>query len=355
VNADWAPGCHGEEAELLEYLRSLGATPAQIDAAREEDSLPGLAADLLLAPSEHVTTAELARRTGTDEQTVRRIFGLLGLDTAHLDDLLTAGDEAVVRLAQRSAEQPTMAIDEVLRVIGTASARVADAGVTAYVRSVEGALAASGATQRQLAVAAREAAELGVALGAVLGPVFLHHLRAAVGWQRRVMTGVTDRGTARVAVGFVDLVGFTPMSQRLRPAELGELVSRVEGAAYDIVTTSRGRLIKHIGDEVMFGCTSVDDACKVALALVDAFTIDGVEPRGGLCFGEVLTRHGDFYGPVVNLAARLTDLAVPGEILVDDSVTLASDGATQFVPAGRRVVKGFDEPVRVHTVDRQPA
>lgn len=60
----------------------------------------------------------------------------------------------------------------------------------------------------------------------------------------------------------------------------------------------------------------------------------------------MLFRHGDYYGPVVNLAARLADQAVPGELLVDD-VTAADARDLVFEPGGRRELKGFDKPVRV--------
>ena len=61
---------------------------------------------------------------------------------------------------------------------------------------------------------------------------------------------------------------------------------------------------------------SAHDAARIALALIAEFTTD-IQPRGGLCYGEVLTLRGDYYGPIVNLAARLADQAVPGEVLID--------------------------------------
>ena len=87
---------------------------------------------------------------------------------------------------------------------------------------------------------------------------------------------------------------------------------------------------------------------RIVADLAAAFTDDGTQPRGGLVFGEVLFRHGDYYGPIVNLAARLVDAAIPGEALVDRSVVEAmKDDDQVFEPAGRRMLKGFDEPVAV--------
>ena len=72
----------------------------------------------------------------------------------------------------------------------------------------------------------------------------------------------------------------------------------------------------------------------------------GVVPRGGLAHGDLVNIHGDYFGPIVNLAARLVDAAIPGEVLVTD--TVAEQVGSER--AGRRMLKGFDEPVSVHTL-----
>ena len=98
--------------------------------------------------------------------------------------------------------------------------------------------------------------------------------------------------------------------------------------------------------------------CEVALGLTESFRRDGshVTPRGGVTYGSVLARGGDFYGPTVNLAARVADLAVPDEVLVDEelrrTVSATGDRFT-FESAGRRMLKGFDEPVALYSLARR--
>jgi adenylate cyclase len=116
---------------------------------------------------------------------------------------------------------------------------------------------------------------------------------------------VADRELARLAIGFVDLVGSTTMQAALDPAALGEQVSQFEARAFDVTTAGGGRLVKFIGDEIMVAAIDPVAGVRIVGDLVAAFTEDGTQPRGGLVFGEVLFRHGDYYGPVVNLAARL--------------------------------------------------
>ena len=95
---------------------------------------------------------------------------------------------------------------------------------------------------------------------------------------------------------------------------------------YDIVLRAGARVVKLIGDEVMFVTVDADAACRAALALMDGFVaVDArVVPRGGVAFGNVLVRGGDYYGPVVNLASRLVDEAVPEEVLATTEVRRAA-------------------------------
>jgi adenylate cyclase len=157
----------------------------------------------------------------------------------------------------------------------------------------------------------------------------------------------------RLAIGFVDLVGFTSLSRRLPSAELLDLIGRFEARAFEVASARRGRIVKHIGDEVMFAALDANSGCAMAVALMRAFDTEGLEPRGGLVFGDVISRLGDYYGPVVNLASRLADTAIPNELLVD-AATATSATDFRFDPAGRRLLKGFDAPVEVYSLAGVP-
>ena len=111
--------------------------------------------------------------------------------------------------------------------------------------------------------------------------------------------------TVRGCVGFVDLVGSTTLSRRLSPRELAAFVDRFEEVASAVATRFGGRVVKFIGDEVMVVTARPGAACDIALTLIERFAADGtVTPRGGIASGALLDRSGDYYGPVVNLAAR---------------------------------------------------
>ena len=149
-----------------------------------------------------------------------------------------------------------------------------------------------------------------------------------------------------LTIGFVDLNGFTSRSASMSPTELLDLVMTFEAASVDLVADHGGRLVKLIGDEVMFTAVEPSEACAIAAGLVRQADRLAGGGRAGLAHGHVISSGGDVYGDIVNLAARIVDVAVPGEVLVNEAITARADGLP-FEPAGRRQLKGFAEPVRL--------
>ena len=137
------------------------------------------------------------------------------------------------------------------------------------------------------------------------------------------------------ALGFVDMVSFTSSSARLSPHELAALVQGFEFTARDVITSHGARVVKTIGDAVLFAADDVTTAARVALALLSAIHArpDLLPVRGSVVWGRVISRSGDVFGPVVNLAARLVDVAPPDTILMDPSTSerlAASPSAAEF-------------------------
>ena len=124
------------------------------------------------------------------------------------------------------------------------------------------------------------------------------------------------------AIGFADLVGFTALSQQISTEDLSEVVDRFERLAYDTVARLGGRVVKMIGDEVMFAVDDPHEAVAIALELSDTYRNDDElsDVRVGLSWGPVLAREGDCFGPVVNAAARIVNVAYPGTVVVSNEV-----------------------------------
>lgn len=346
-----------DRAAARQLLRELGASDEQLAAAEEGRDLQGFASDLVLSRGRTLGAADIAARCSIDVDRVTSMWRNVGI--AVPDDatpLFSEEDAAISEVILTRGVFSDHKGDDVLRVVGGSIARIAEAVVAAYVQIVEPELEEAGATQVERVERNLEATELGIAVGAGLGALFQHHLRQAIDRQRLSQEGTARRELARVTVGFLDLVGFTSLSSRLDPAELAAVVTRFEVRAFDVASELGGRVVKHIGDEVMFVALDPAAACRIALTLTELFLADGTEPRGGLCTGDVLVQHGDYYGPVVNLASRLTDAAVPGEVLADEGLVAVvgeEHAEIAFEPAGRRLLKGFDDTVRVFTLARR--
>lgn len=134
------------------------------------------------------------------------------------------------------------------------------------------------------------------------------------------------------AVGFTDMVGYTRMTRGLDSAELTQVLDRFEGLTGDVVAEGRGRVVKTIGDEVLFVCESARAAADIALELAARAAAEHGLPqvRTGLAHGAVLSRFGDVYGAAVNIAARLTAVARPGTVLVNTALAGELADATAY-------------------------
>lgn len=340
---------------LIEWLSANGISIAQMQEALRGTglSLTGLAADLKIRPGRRMSAREVATRTGLTVEQVLTLSLATGLPPRSAEEAVYT-DDSIATMAAFSTATSIFGEDATLRflrVVGSSLARIAEAAVTLFQVNVEGPLRQAGGTDLELARENMRAIETLGDVRAMLQSLFSAHMERAVRYFRVGPRSSVD--TVPLAVGFVDLVGFTTLARRMSSRELALVIERFEETAYDVATARDGRVVKLIGDEVMFVARHASAACEIALTLVERFAGDpAVTPRGGLAVGELVLRGGDYYGPVVNLAARVADLAVPGELLVTPEVATAAGDAFRFDPAGKRMLKGFEEPVALHTLER---
>lgn len=311
----------------------------------------------LLAGDGRYTRLEVAERAGIDLEEARRLWRALGFP--EVDDeqrVFTSAD--VAALADAAALIAGDIVDgdglvELARPLGNLMSRLA-AAQTNFISEVLGARIAEGHTPEDPQLPSQLAAEALITTRELLPTLerttvyaWRRHLAAEVG--RALFPNGSGPDVAAesrlAAVGFIDLTGYTRLSRNVDLTELAKVLDQFETVVLDTVVAHGGRVIKNLGDEILFVIDDPIAAAEATLELVDFFTAEDALPQvhAGLAYGSVLDRGGDVYGPVVNVAARLASLARKGTIRVDQAMATELHAADQFTVSARapRRVRGY--------------
>ncbi|AGM08945.1 adenylate/guanylate cyclase domain-containing protein [Amycolatopsis keratiniphila] len=293
---------------------------------------------ILLGGKRKYTRLEVAEKAGVPEERSRRLWRALGFATVDDDEVVfTDADIEAIRTADQLMNSglidPSIEL-AVTRALGQHLSRLAEWQVhmlwTMITENKE-----IGSSERQIG---RLVERLLPELEKVQEFVWRRHLAAYAG---RAMAQPDEDLEARTeVVGFVDMVGYTRLTRQVDEEELTDILDRFESVATEVIADHHGRIVKMIGDEVLFVADSAVDGAEIALALSQRADADEALPsvRAGLASGRILSRFGDVYGSVVNLAARLTSTARPGTILVDKELATELSEFPQFEVRTRRPV-----------------
>lgn len=280
------------------------------------------AVDEILFPGiAHYSSAETAGRADVDPELATRLWRTMGFTETSPDEPAFYPEDAEALTIAGQVLADGTPIESVIR-----QTRVMNAAVSRIAESLADEAVAALQVERQ---AGASDSELQETLRSVIVPeryeklmgYFLRrHIRAAL-W-RKLATPESELGHATLAVGFVDLVRFTALTEDVAEDELDALISRFGDVAQDRIASGGGRMVKMIGDEVMFVADDPTLGTTIALDLVDAYSSDEQLPsaRAGVAWGEVLSREGDYFGPVVNLASRIVDVARPESVVASESL-----------------------------------
>jgi adenylate cyclase len=310
-------------AELVALLRAYGVSDDEIEQAKEDQHLVLLAIDRLALGQElRYDLAAACDGTGLPEEELRHIWRSLGFPDPKpgekiFSDVDLGNLAAVADLMHSGVVSPEVTYG-MTRVIGSSMARIASAlidAVSAQSDQVEAAVVDDEELAEVLEPVASESGGFLPMFPDVLEQVWRRHLQVAA--RRRLLRGDPEDGPGQI-VGFADLVGFTALAQQVSDEELAEVVDQFERLAYDVVVAGGGRVVKMIGDEVMFLADDPVFAAEIALGLAEA-SRDAAElsdVRVGMAVGPVIEREGDAFGVTVNLASRATAIAYPGTVVV---------------------------------------
>ncbi|TKJ29285.1 adenylate/guanylate cyclase domain-containing protein [Blastococcus sp. CCUG 61487] len=304
---------------------------------------------LLLDGPRRYTRLQVAEMAGMPSSRTQRLWRALGFPDA-ADDAVAFTDADVRALEVLSTLIRSGFVgpyDEasIARVMGQSLARLADWQTDMLADALARGAGAGGDPDEPVAsadavVAAAEA--LLPRLREMQDYVWRRHLAANA---ERLLAAGTPGDRRELAVGFVDLVGYTSRSRGMGGQELGQMVEDFESMAAEVIARHHGRVVKTAGDGVLFSAATAVDAVEIGLLLPQAWESEERLPlRVGAAYGRVLTRLGDIYSPVVNLAARLTSLARPGTLLVDRDLADRIRQLPEYEvrPLRRVSVRGYD-------------
>jgi class 3 adenylate cyclase len=339
-----------ERRRLEELLRRLGATAEEIRAAMQTGSAGALALEVAVRDGRAaLTPAEAAGAAGLSEEEFAELWRALGLSAAS-----SVGPQRVAPSMADTLPVLTAAMNNWLgpetalglaRVIGSTTAQLAEAVVDAFRMGYEVPELATGTSYTEVVERYVELTRASLpSLEQLIGATLEAHLV-------RVAGGVWAPDDDQVSpsrllfVGFADLVGYTALSRTLSPGELHRLLATFEVTVAEAVARHGGRLVKLIGDGAMYVADSAAAGCAAALDIC-ARTAETNLPavRVGADIGPVISRSGDYFGEVVNRAARLVALARPAAVVVTDAVVEALGEGWPVEQLPPQALKGFQAP-----------
>jgi adenylate cyclase len=313
----------------------------------------------LLGQEPTLTAAEAAARAGLPLRQARRLWRTLGFPERGDERAYNEDDVAAISAVANVVNEGLIDFDlaqNVVRGVGLSMARLADWEVGALIQRIEAAFVEDGGPGSSPTAATDWALDkYGDRFEVILLYAWRRHLAAAVARVESMRAIDADPHTTDLTVGFADIVSFTALSNELSREKIGDLVEVFEARCGDVIAANGGRLIKSMGDAVLFVNEGALGAFETAEGIIKVVGRDKRMPdvRIGLATGSVVMRLGDVFGPPVNLAARLTAVARRNRVIVDrETADALPNELIETRPLPARPMRGFGvlEPLTARRV-----
>jgi adenylate cyclase len=349
------------QARVVARMRERGYSLEDLREAGREGRLAfGFTEELFPAPVETLTLEDVAAETGLEPELIERILVILGTPVGQQREL-GADDAAALRHCARvlAAGFPLVAFLQLVRVYVQSMRRIADAEVRLFHLYVHEPLIRDAVPELEMA------AEMGELAGDILplaAPLteYLHnrylrffleqdvvgHMEAGLGAD----TAEIELGQVTMTLCFIDLSGFTRYTEEEGDMEALDVIENFVETV-EATLPPEAAIVKTIGDEVMVVSPDAASLTEWAVGLLDRFP-RRPRPRVGIHCGEAVYRDGDYFGSQVNLAHRVVNRALAGEVLVTDRVAtaIAEREQLEFEPIGQVSLKGFPVPTDLFVV-----
>ena len=355
-----------ERLALLDYLTERGATIEQMVEAHRNGMLPGVAGDLVTqGKTPMAKVRDIAAESGVSLPRVLRALLAAGIPA----DPDTEVPAELVRLMEAFEQGAELMGDEAIlaftRVLGGTAITIAEAAVALFFAELGPGTVREGPDELARARISEAATTAFTQVPDVLARMVMDAFERAQRRAERARSWLApfsaeeadaEGPTEVVALGFVDLVGSTAWAQTMNLRDQNLALTRFESAAWSSAILAGGRVIKTIGDEVFFVAPTADAACRIGTEVCHAAAFDPLLPaaRGAVGIGPAIPREGDYFGPLVNLLARLVKVGEPGEFIVTEAVAKELSSDEWLVrPLEPAELRGIEGPQRTFHVERR--
>ncbi len=350
------------QARVVARMRERGYSLEDLKTAGREGRLAfGFAEELFSSAEERLTVEAVAAETGLEPELIERILVILGTPVDRRGEV-SEEDAAALRHCARvlAAGFPLVAFLQLVRVYAQSMRRIADAEVRLFHLYVHEPLIRDAVPELEMA---EEMGELAADVLPLAAPLtdYLHrrYLRFfveqdVVGHMESdaaaVDTAEIELGHVHIALCFIDLTGFTRYTEEEGDIEALDVVENFV-ASVEATLPREATIVKTIGDEVMVVSPDPATLTEWAVDFLSRFT-HSPQPRVGIHFGDAVYRDGDYFGSQVNLAHRIVNRALAGEVLITDTVCHAIEASDrlQFEGIGQVSLKGFPVPTELFVV-----
>ncbi|MCO5315242.1 MAG: MerR family transcriptional regulator [Solirubrobacterales bacterium] len=346
------------QARVVARMRERGHSLEELKSAGREGKLAtGLAEDVFADRSERFTLDEAAKRTGLEVELIERVMTILGTPTGGERTLSEVDIEAIQRLVSiNESGLPVEATLQILRVYAQAIRRIADAEVRLFHLFVHEPMIRDGLGALEIA---REMGEMADRASDHSMPIFdyLHDRyvryfveQDVIGHMEAEFGGDTNLDHIRITLCFIDLTGFTRFTEEEGDSEAFSVIESFTEAAAATLPPDAG-IVKTIGDEVMVVSPDPESLVEWAVGFLALFE-DRPKPRAGIHYGAAVFRDGDYFGSQVNLAHRVVNRALGGEVMITEAVrmTITEHPDLTTEPIGEVDLKGFPVPTPLFLV-----
>ena len=349
------------QARVVARMRERGYSLEDLrDAGREGRLAFGFTEELFGGDEGRISVAMIAEETGLEPELIERILVILGTPKGRQRNLSPEDAEALRHCARvLAAGLPLVAFLQLVRVYVQSMRRIAEAEIRLFHLYVHEPLIRDGVPELEMAAEMGDLAADILPLAAPLSE-YLHNRYLRYYVEQDVVghmeseasadTAEIELGQVRITLCFIDLTGFTRYTEEEGDIEALDVVENFV-AGVEETLPREATIVKTIGDEVMVVSPDAASLTEWAVGFLAGFD-QRPQPRVGIHSGDAVYRDGDYFGSQVNLAHRVVNRALAGEVLVTDRVAeaIVRHERLSFEPIGSVSLKGFPVPTELFVV-----